>query len=348
LKLLKNKQFWGIIVAIALLAFCVKDVRLSELRQLSHRVDLIHLIPTVILAFIYIISRGMRWRLLVSQQKFLPFFRGVSLYSAGQVLNVVMPALTGQVGRLFLFARKEGMTKSFVFSTIVLEILFDAISLVVFLLFTSLAFAFPEEYRSVGIIIAVVTSIILILLYLMLTFQSRLESLGHRYCRNRWPGFYISIKKFIRSFGKGIETLRSSQHFFVSLFYSLIGWTSHMFIIYFLLRSFGFNLPVAASAAVMIINTLALMVPITPGNAGTFEVAVAASLSAFNVGRSDAVLFAVALHLLDLFPVFILGLGFLRSEKLSLAEIKSQHEDKMILDEIGEDGHLLEDKEEHP
>lgn len=348
MKLLKNKQFWGIVVAVALLAFCVKDVRMSELRQLSHRLDLVYLIPTVILSFLYVISRGLRWRLLVSQQKYLPVFRGVSLYSAGQILNVVMPALTGQVGRLFLFAKKEGMKKTFVFSTIVLEILFDAISLVVFLLFTSLAFAFPEEYRSVGVIIAIVTTGLLVLLYLMLTFQSRLEAIGHRLCRPRWPGLYISIKKFIRSFSKGIETLRSSQHFFVSLFYSLAGWTAHMFIIYFLLESFGFDLPVAASAAVMIINTLALMVPITPGNAGTFEVAVAASLSAFNVARSDAVLFAVALHLLDLLPVFVLGLGFLRAEKLTLAEIKSQNEDKMLLDEIGENGHLVEEKEETP
>lgn len=343
-KLLKNKQFWGTLVALVLLAYLVEDVKYSELKALGDRVNLIYLIPSVILAFVYVVSRGLRWRLMVSQQKQLSVMRGVSLYSAGQILNIVMPVLTGQIGRLFLFAKKEGMRKSFVFSTIMLEILFDAISLVVFLMFTSLAFAFPEEYRSASIIIGIVTVALMACFYLILLYQGNLEELGRKYCRHRWPGFYISVKKFIRSFTKGIATLRSSQHFLGSLFYSLLGWTSHMFIIHFLLKSFGFELPLAASAVVMIINTLALMIPVTPGNAGTFEVAVTAGLAAFAVSKGDAVLFAMALHLLDLLPVFILGLVFLRAEKVSLKEIRDQHEDKMILSQVTENGELVEEE----
>jgi uncharacterized protein (TIRG00374 family) len=346
-KLLRNKQLWGTIVAIALLAWCVKDVRADDLVELSHRIDYLNFVPAVALAFAYLISRGLRWRLLVSQQKQLTVYRGVSLYSAGQILNVVMPVLTGQVGRLFLFAKKEGMRKTFVFSTIVLEILFDAISLVVFLLFTSLAFAFPQQYRQVSFVIAIVSTVILIALYLILNYQERLEEFGRSHFRDRWPGFYIVVKKFIRSFTKGIKTLRSSQHLIGSLLYSMVGWTAHMFIIYFLLKAFGFQLPIAASAAVMVINTLALMIPITPANAGTFEVAVTAGLSAFSVGRGDAVLFALALHLLDLIPVFALGGLFLHSEKLSLREIKAQNEDRMLLSQVSEEGELVEQEEHH-
>lgn len=341
----KSKQFWGTIVAVALLGYCVKDITLDELRILSQRVDYWYLIPAVLCTFLFVILRALRWQLMVSQHKKIKATRIIALYSAGQVLNIVMPVLTGQVGRLFLFARKEGLRKTFVFSTIILEVLFDALSLVIFLLFTSLAFVVPAEYRAVGVIIAIITGALLIVLYMVLHFQTKLEDIGRRRMRHRWPSMYVGLKKFMRSFTKGIKTLRSSQHFFGTLAYSLTSWTIHVAVIYFLFLSFGLDLPFAAAAVVMIVNTLALLIPITPGNAGTFELAVSTSLAAFAVGRSDAVLFAVALHLLDFLPVVIFGMTFLRMEKLSISEIKAKHQDTDILDHVSENGTLIEAEE---
>ena len=341
----KKKQFWGILIAVGLLAFCVKDISLSELRSLTLRINYFYLIPSVLLTYVFVILKALRWKLMVSKHKSLTILRSISLYSAGLILNIIMPALTGQVGRMFLFAKKENLRKTFVFSTIILEVIFDAMSLVVFLFLTSLAFVFPEGYRSISIIIAGFTILMLITLYLVLHYQYTLEEISYRRLRDRWPGLYIGLKKFIRSFTKGIETLRSSQHFAGTFLYSFVAWTAHTLVIFFLLKAFGFELPLGVAAAIMIINTLALLIPITPGNAGTFEVAVSASLAAFSVGRSDAVLFAVALHLIDLLPVLSLGFVFLRSERVSIREIKSQNEDRIIFDEITEDGTLVENGE---
>ena len=342
----KKKQFWGVIIAVALLGFCLKDVRISEIESLLGRIGFLYFGLSVACTFLFVIFRGLRWRLMVTQQKKIGYSRAVCLFSAGQILNIVMPVLTGQVGRMFLFARREGLKKSFVFSTMVLEVLFDAISLVVFLLLTSLAFVFPEEYRTLSIVLSAVTIALLALLYLTLHFQTHLEEFGRRHLRHRWPGVYIGVKKFIRSFTKGIELLRSSQHLLGSLLLSLLSWAFHMLVIYFLFLSFGFQLPLATAAAVMIINTLAVMIPITPGNAGTFEVAVSTTLTAFSIGRSDAVLFALALHMLDLLPVYLMGFSFLRFEKVSLKEIKTQHEDEFVLDHVSENGALITSEEE--
>ena len=345
MKLWKRKRFWGGLIAIALLVFCVKDVRLEELRTLCQRLELVFFLPALGFTFLFVVGKGLRWRLLISQHKLVPRLRVIPLYAAGQFLNIAMPALTGQVGRMILFAKRENLSKTFVFSSILLEIVFDAISLVVILLLTSLAFVFPDEYRYVSIALGAVTVTAIILMYVLLTFQTRLEEFGRRRLRERWPGLYIVVKKAIRSFAKGIETLKSSQHILGSLLYSLVLWISHAMVIYFMLRAFGYRLPLAAAASVMIINTLALLVPITPGNAGTFELAVSASLAAFSVGRSDAVLFAVGLHLLDLLPLVTLGVAFLRSEKVSIRQFETEHGDVTILDQVSEEG-VLVDKEE--
>ena len=345
MKFWKKKQFWGALIGIALLAFCVKDIRPSEIEVLTSRVKAYYLIPAVLAAFLYIIFRALRWRVLISQQADVGVVRSVTLSSAGQVLNIVMPVLTGQVGRLILFARNLGLRKTFVFSTIVLEVVFDAASLIIFMAFTSLAFAFPDRYRYASFIVAGATIVVLAVLYLTLHYQQRLEECGRRHLRHRHPGTYITLKKFIRSFTKGTEMLRSSQHVASTIAWSLASWTCHMLAIYFLFMAFGFDLQIAPAAAIMIINTIILMIPITPGNAGTFEFAVSTSLAAFHVGRSDAVLFALALHLLDLLPVVVLGMGFMSRDAAAIREIKEKHQDEDILEKISEEGTFVEEEQ---
>jgi uncharacterized protein (TIRG00374 family) len=342
----KKKKFWGTLIGLLLLAYCVKDIRASELKLLLERVNAWYLAAAFVLATLFVVLKALRWKLVVSQHKRVPVKRVVTLYSVGQVLGIVMPALTGQVGRVVWFSRKEGLRKAYVFSTLVMEILFDAISLIVFMFFASLAFAFPERYRYLSFVVAGITVGAIILLYLVLHFKAHLEEISRNSFRDRWPGLYITSKKFIRSFAKGIELLRSSQEMAGTLFLSLASWTTHMLVIWFLFKSFGFALPLATAAVVMIVNTIILLVPITPGNAGTFEVAVSTSLAAFSVGRSDAVLFALALHLMDLLPSFGFGYLFLHMEKLSLKEIKEvQEEEALIIDRIDEDGTYIEEEE---
>lgn len=317
---------------------------MSDLRLLGAKMQFRYALASLAASFGYIIIRGLRWKLLLSQQKRIPIIRAVTLYSAGQVLNVIMPALTGQVGRVFLFARKEGLSKSLIFSTVVLEILFDAVALILAIIFGSAIFVIPSEYQTAGIILTIATALGVTILYLLLHYRERLDLLCHSRLGTRWPGVYVGVKKFLNSFTKGIELLRSSGHLMGGVALSLLQWASHLLVIYFLFLSFGLHVSLAGAAIVMIVNTIVLLVPITPGNAGTFEVAVSTSLKAFSVGHTDAVLCALALHLIDILPIVALGVVFFRIEHFSLSEIKQTHEDDMIFDRIGEDGVFVEDR----
>lgn len=331
----KKKQFWGSIIAIVLLAYCVEDISISQIKVMYQSVNFYFLIPSLGFSFGMIIFRAVRWRVIIEKTKKVGLIRIISLYSAGQVVNISMPALTGQVGRLLLFAKKESLSKTYVFSTIVLEVVFDAVTMFLFIIFLSTAsFAFPPEYRSVSIILAIGTGVLIILLYILLHFEKQIGVLGKKILRGRWPGVYITLKRFSKSFTKGISLLRSTQYFFRTFMFSVASWVAHALLIYFLFTSFGFNLPIIAAIVVMVLNTLALMIPITPGNVGTFELVVVAALLAYGIPKSDAVLFAMALHILDLIPIFIMGLFFLRSEKVNLKEIHEQGAKEEILDRV--------------
>jgi len=324
----RKKQFWGTLIAVLLLAFCVKDISATQVQLLYQRLNFYYLIPSVAMAFLMIILKAIRWRTIVEKTKKLSLVRAISLFSAGQVLNISMPALTGQVGRLLLFSRRENLSKTYVFSTIVLEVLFDSITMLIFIFLLSTAsFVFPKEYRSISIIIGIATALLFLILYLILHYKVRIEAAGRKVLRGRWPGVYVKLKKFSNSFTKGLALLRSSQYFLKTFFLSLGAWAAHALVIYFLFKSSGFELPIISAVVVMVINTIALMVPITPGNAGTFELAVVAALLAYKITKSDAVLFAIALHIIDIIPIFVMGLFFFRTERVSIKEIKKIKEE---------------------
>jgi glycosyltransferase AglD len=342
----KKKQFWGSLIAIILLGYCLKDIRLEDVRRLYERVNFYYLIPALVMEFALIIFKAVRWKTIVEKVKRIKFFRVLFLFSAGQVLNIIMPALTGQVGRLLLFSRKENLSKSYVFSTIVIEILFDSISMFLFIFALSItSFVIPPEYRPASLIIGIATAVLIILLYLILHFQEGIGRIGRKVMRGRWPGLYITLKKFSNSFTKGIELLRSSQYFFRTLLLSVGSWAAHAAVVYFLFKAFGFELPFIAAIVVMVINTVALMIPITPGNAGTFELAVVAALLAFRINKSDAVLFALALHILDMIPIFVMGFLFLHSERMSIKELEDAGGKGQFMEQMEEAGLLgKEDK----
>jgi len=325
--ILKKKGLWGSLIAIGILIYLVKDIRGEDFQRLFERVNAYYLIPAILLQACMVILKASRWRTIIEKTKKIPFLRIIPLFAAGQILNIVMPMLTGQVGRLLLFSRKLGLRKTFVFSTFVLEVLFDAISLLLMIMLLSLAFVFPPEYRSISYVIAVFTVSAFTLLYLVLTFKNRLGKLGRKFLRHRWPGVYITLKKFSLSFTKGISLLRSTQYFFRTLLLSFMAWGSQILVVYCLFKAFGFQLPLVAAIVIMVINILALLIPITPGNAGTFELAVMAPLLAFKIPKSDAVLFALALHIADLLPIMLIGLLYFYTERMSIKEIVKEGEE---------------------
>lgn len=332
----KKKKVLGIILALVFLSLSFKDVRLEDIKTLSTRLNLYYIIPSFLLGLLMLSLRAMRWRTIIESAKKVPILTAIPLYATGQGLNIAMPALTGQVARLLLFSRKIGLSKTLIFSTLLVETLFDGMLLTSFIILASLWFVFPEEYRSFSQVIGLGALTLFALLYIQIAFRKQIDELAYKHLRHRWRGAYITIRKFSRSFSKGVAALKSTKHFMRSFALSVAIWVSHALMIFALFEAFGFDLPITAAIVVLVINTLALLVPITPGNAGTFEFVVIATLSGFSVAKTDAALFAVSLHILDFLPIMLLGAMFLRAERISISSLQEEGEKESLLDMVDE------------
>ncbi len=336
--LLKKKRFWGVVIAVLLLGYSFKDIRVEHLEALWDRMNLWFLIPALALSALMQISRSSRWRTILEPSKRLTFRRGMLLYATAAAVNYMMPALTGQVGRILLISKKENLPKTHVFSTFLLEIVFDAIMLLMFIFLSSFWLVFPSKYRSYSYLVLGAAFALVALLYAHLMFHSRIDSLIKKHCRSRWPGVYITLKRFSRSFTRGVNALKSTKHLFRSVLLSLLAWTSQAAMIILLFHAFGLKLSPPVALVVVVVNTLGLLFPITPGNAGTFELLVVATLTSFGVLKTDAALLALALHIIDVTPILLLAGWFMHTERVNVDEFEPAKEEiKDVISSVGDE-----------
>jgi hypothetical protein len=74
----------------------------------------------------------------------------------------------------------------------------------------------------------------------------------------------------------------------------------------------------------MVITTISVVVPSSPGYVGSFHFLCQLSLGLFRVPKGPALSYAFILHAVSVYPLFFLGLVFLAREKLSLAALRKE------------------------
>ena len=210
--ILKKKQFWGAIIAVGIFIFLFYDLDLSRTVEVARGLQLIYIIPALVCTTVWVLLKTLRWVTIVGITRKLIFWPSLCLYSTAQLISILLPALTGQAGRVLLFSKKGNFSKTYVFSTAILELVLDGAGLISLMLLASTFFAFPEEYRFISYIIAGATLLVLVIFYCSLNFQDKLESFGHRTLRRKSPKIYLVIRKFMRSFNEGISALRSTDN----------------------------------------------------------------------------------------------------------------------------------------
>ncbi len=103
------------------------------------------------------------------------------------------------------------------------------------------------------------------------------------------------------------------------------GWLAQLAAAWAALQAFHLDGPGWQGAAqVLVLTNLIGLVPITPGNVGTFQAAAAAALAASGVGAGPAVAYAVGLQAVQLLVVAVAGLASLSLQGLTLGDLRGR------------------------
>ncbi len=311
-KIYKSKRFWGAIIAITFLFVSFYDVNINELIKTLGRIDLKFLLLAIFFEFMIPLSKSLRWKFILDPVKKIPVREIFSLYCLGWMVNVILPALTGQVARSFMLSRKQNLAKASSFASIALEVVFDGLSLLLLMIVVSYMFAFPSWLIRGEYTLAISVSLGLAFLYFLTHNQKLFSKL-----KDKFPHKVTEkIDQISHSFSQGLQMLKSSKHIVLVTLFSILSWLSQIAVVTLLLLAFNFKIPVWSAVVIIIINALMMMFPLTPGNIGTFQVATILGLSFFNVHKTEALSFGLVLHSLDILPYLFLGSLFLYLRKL--------------------------------
>ena len=97
-------------------------------------VNYLFLIPSTLLIVLSFLVRAYRWRWFFPAGHSIPLVSSLSALSIGIAANSVLPARVGEIIRAYVLGRRERLSKTTAFATIVLERVFDGLTILLFLL----------------------------------------------------------------------------------------------------------------------------------------------------------------------------------------------------------------------
>lgn len=307
-RLLKRKRFWATVLALVLLVWCVHDLDLQQVGHIVARLRYGFLIWAMLVVVGVLFIRSVRWRILVNPMKAVGGMRMFSIYSLGQLGNLLFPAGTGTALRVLILHKSEGVSKTGGASTVMLETLLDGLSLLVFLAGASAVLVLPDWLQRGQIYGAVVITLIFAILVASVALRERLGRKVEKMRAHLSERWHSRLYHLWTHFQEGVSAMRSLRHLSLALVASFASWLGQLAVISLLLYAFGLALPAGAALVLMVMNTLLLVIPVTPGNVGTYQVATVVGLSLFGVEKTDAVSYGIVLQATTYVPIACVGL----------------------------------------
>ncbi|MBN2413362.1 flippase-like domain-containing protein [candidate division KSB1 bacterium] len=331
---MKNKSVdWkillGLFISLIFLYLAFRKVDFREMGAAFSRANYWYLLPIIVILFLSHWLRAFRWKYFlapIGHIKTGPLFSALII---GYMANTFVPAHLGDILRAFVIGRKNTVSSSAVFGTVVVERIVDVFSLLILMALTIIIFPFPDWIRKSGYITFAVIMIFSILLLLMKKYRHQGLSIMNKVLRFLPEGLNIRINSIIHSFLDGIVPLKSWKHYIIVFIVTILMWGCYALIFNLAFLAFDFvelySLPWYASIVLLVITTISIAVPSSPGYVGTYHYLCQIGLVEFFNVQSDAALsFAFLAHGINMIPMFIAGLIFVSREGLSIKSLNKK------------------------
>jgi len=323
----------GIVIALAigLLAFFLRNADLAGVwAEIRHGQPLLLGLALITTMTTYVL-RARRWQCLlagIGPTRFATAFRATVI---GFAASFLLPARAGEVLRPYLLARREGLSATAAFATIILERLLDAVTVLLFFATYLLLFdpgvesADPTTFRAVkagGLVASVAAIVALVALFFLAGHPAALGKAPLRIGRVLPARLGHAVARVVQMFAEGLAAVRQPKQLIATMLWSVPLWLSIATGIWLVSRAFHIDMPFAGSFVVMALLAVGVGVP-TPGAIGGFHVFYQIGVMSFFAAPTDrAVGAALVLHAISFVPVTLLGILLMAQEGLNLGRMR--------------------------
>ena len=316
---------------VGLMAFFLRSADLGRVWQeiLRARWDL--LVVSFGLTVASYLLRVERWRYMLRPIGNAHFGNAFRATAMGFAANAVLPGRVGEVLRPYVFARREGVSATAAFATIVLERLIDLLTVLLLLATFQLVLrpAMPAaDARLLGVLesgaiaAGVVGLLLLGLVFVAAKDPARSGRLVLRLGRAAPGGLVGRVARLVQRFMEGLAVIHSIRPLAMAVAFSLPLWLCAALSIWAVSNAFGIPMSVSGSALMMGFVVLGVAVP-TPAGIGGYHAAYQLGATALYAAPADSTVgAALVLHAITFLPVTLVGLVFMVQEGAQLAGVR--------------------------
>ena len=321
----------GIVVSVALLAWAMRNVNFAEMMAEIRTARPLPVLLGVALATASFVLRAVRWRLLLRADTGtdVPFWPRWHAVAMGFMANNLLPLRAGELVRAYAISTLGHVRFTGAVTSLVVERVFDALTLVLFLAVGLLLSNLPASTVIAGVPLSRIATVAgagaLVAVAIGAAIIVR-PQLMERIIRAILPAG--SLQARLVSIGHGIADgmagLRSPARLAGVIFWSVVLWLVSAASFFVMFAAFDINVTFGGALLLQSAMAFGIAVPSTPGFFGPFEAALVAVLSVFGVSDTTAFSYAVTYHLTTLIPVTLLGLISLAVSPIAFRDIRAQ------------------------
>lgn len=267
--------------------------------------------------------KAWRWQLLFLPEYHPKYGSVFTAMSGGYLASNVLPARMGELVRLVLLVSDEPVSGARTLSTIVVERVLDILSLlaimVIVLPFVDLPPLMMRSLQALGLFALAAAGVLVLISY----WKERLMRWGHAILGKTKlldrPAIYSAIEHLI----DGFAALRGRLGL-LQMVLSVLAWGGVIVMAWTAAKAVNLDAPITAIIMAVVITTLGMLVPSSPGYIGVFEYLTTVALAPFGVPKEEALTFAIVWHGVNYLTLCMAGLIALWVHGTSLGQAVSR------------------------
>ena len=291
------------------------DVNLSDVLEIIRQASVLWIVIFIVSIMIGHYIRALRWKYILYSVK--PDIKMKNLFGAlmvGYGVNCVTPKL-GEVTRAVLIGKWEGLSRSSMFGTVIVERIIDIISLGTAVLVSafiwreSLYISFPWLESTLYITGIFITAVI-VLIYFTVSFKEKFYGIIINLIKKFSLKLAEKVAYIFEMLTQGFASLKGARNYFFTIALTII-----LLIVYALSSYFGFfmlNMKPATYQmgwVLMSISAIGVVIP-TPGGTGSYHTLAKSTLVLlFGFGETISAAYALLTHIISYFLFIFIALA---------------------------------------
>lgn len=299
----------GFIISISALIWLAQVYDIEDLAGPLSSADYKLLLLAVAISILDYILRTIRWRLLFLEYKPKKSSNVFRALMQGYLFNLLLPARAGDLVRVHRLGKDESIPRSAVLGTVLIERVGDMVVLIILFMAVFLFYPdLPEWFKYAGVLIALLTTIIIIALAVIHFHGHRLKPVFLLLLNRFFPEHVLSrMGTSGKIFVEGLASLFKMKSIFSFLAITILLWVLAVLFAYYIAGSVGLWISMENLLFVMLVIVVGTMIPSSPGHIGVYELIGVAGLDLVGITGGVALSFIVMLHAVTILVPGVIG-----------------------------------------